>query len=91
MTSLPTPAEIAAQILDLCQNRGPEKTICPSEVARSLATVDLDWRDLMDTVRQAAGRLVEEGLIEVCRKGRVVDIDKAKGPIRLRYVSGQDE
>ncbi|MGI9502303.1 MAG: DUF3253 domain-containing protein [Geminicoccaceae bacterium] len=83
----PTTDEIADRILELCQQRGPEKTICPSEAARGLAKarVDLDWRDLMEPVRQVAGRLAREGRIGVCQKGRVFDIAEARGPIRIRW------
>lgn len=40
----------------------------------------------MDTTRAAAKELVEEGKIEVTQKGQVVNIEEAKGPIRLRSV-----
>lgn len=43
-----------------------------------------DWRPLMGETRQAAGRLAQQGLIEVTKKGAVVDVATAKGPIRLR-------
>ncbi|MEM8949098.1 MAG: DUF3253 domain-containing protein [Pseudomonadota bacterium] len=88
MTSPPTTDEIAERILELCQQRGPEKSICPSEAARSLASdyVDLDWRCLMEPVRQVAGLLAKAGRIEACQKGRVIDIEQAKGAIRLRIV-----
>ena len=39
---------------------------------------------LMDPVRRVARDLVERGELEVTQKGRVVDIDTARGPIRLR-------
>ena len=86
LTALPTDTEIADRILELCQQRGPKKTICPSEAARALTEgrVDLDWRDLMGPVRQVAGRLAVEGRIEVCQKGRVVDIGEARGVVRLK-------
>ncbi|MFC7689310.1 DUF3253 domain-containing protein [Paeniroseomonas aquatica] len=35
--SIPTEASIAAEILRLTAERGPDKSICPSEVARALA------------------------------------------------------
>ncbi|MEM7042084.1 MAG: DUF3253 domain-containing protein [Pseudomonadota bacterium] len=86
MSGRPTDAEIVGVILDLCRKRGPEKTICPSEAAKLLAgeRFDPDWRCLMDDVRDAAGRLAEKGLIEVCQRGKAVSIAGAKGPIRLR-------
>lgn len=48
-------------ILDLLAERGPDKTICPSEAARALAG-DEDFRPYMDPVRQAAARLADVGV-----------------------------
>ena len=71
-------AEIEAKILELLEARDPGKTICPSDAARALAE---DWRPLMDPVRSVAREMDE---IEITQKGRVVDPDTARGPIRLR-------
>ena len=70
-------------ILELLEQRDPGKTICPSDAARALGG-DSGFRPLMDLVRDAAGELVEAGRIEVTQHGEVVDLDRAKGPIRLR-------
>ena len=69
-------AEIEAKILELLNAR--EGTICPSDAARALAE---DWRPLMDPVRRVADGMDE---IEITQKGRVVELDAARGPIRLR-------
>ena len=74
---------IEEAILALCRERGPLKTICPSEAARMLVD-DERWRSLMPAVREAAMRLAQRDLIDVCQRGRVVDIAHAQGPIRLR-------
>jgi hypothetical protein len=74
-------------ILDLLAQRDAGKTICPSDAARALAG-DEDFRPWMDTVRSAARDLVAEGAIEVTQKGEVVDLDDARGPIRLRKRAG---
>ena len=50
-----------------------------------------DWRPLMGETREAAGRLAQQGLIEVTKKGVVVDVASAKGPIRLRLREGKRE
>ncbi len=61
---------------------GRSGTNCPSEAAR---TVDPDgWRELMETARMAARRLVAAGAVEIVQGGRVVDPSTAKGPIRIR-------
>jgi hypothetical protein len=70
-------------ILELLEQRDPGKTICPSDAARALGGDD-GFRSLMDLVRDAAGDLVEAGQIEVTQHGEPVDLDRAKGPIRLR-------
>ena len=74
-------AQIERTILDLLARRAPGKTICPSDAARAL---DDDFRPLMDPVRRVARALVARGELEVTQSGRVVDIDTARGAIRLR-------
>lgn len=69
-------------LLNKVRQRGPEKTICPSEVARAVGGET--WRDLMETVRAIGADLADEGQIDVVQKGRVVDSRTAKGPIRYR-------
>jgi hypothetical protein len=70
-------------ILALLADREPGKTICPSEAARVVAGPE-GFRPRMSEVREAASRLVDRGEIEVTQKGRVIDLDSARGPIRLR-------
>jgi hypothetical protein len=70
-------------ILRLLAQRESGKTICPSEAARQLSGGD-DFRPLMGLVREAAGELVRAGRLEVTQQGETVDIDRVKGPIRLR-------
>jgi hypothetical protein len=70
-------------ILRLLDERGAGKTICPSDVARDVGTTD-GWRELMEPVRQAARRLVGTGAVEITQHGEVVDLDEARGPIRIR-------
>jgi hypothetical protein len=69
-------------ILSLASERGASSSICPSEAARHV--LPEAWRDWMERTRMAARRLVHEGKIEIRQKGKVVDPDHAKGPIRLR-------
>ena len=43
-----SPEKLAAKILELAEQRGSDKTICPSEVARKLGDgVSESWRELM--------------------------------------------
>lgn len=73
---------IQACLLQLVVDRGPDKTICPSEVARALG--DQSWRSLMPRVRSIGAALAKSGAIEITQKGQVVSPDDAKGPIRYR-------
>jgi hypothetical protein len=73
---------IAAEILRQTEARGPDKSICPSEVARALAPNA--WRPLLGAVRAEALRLAEAGRIEILRKGRPVSGEAVRGVIRLR-------
>lgn len=79
-------ADLERAILDLLEQRAP-KTICPSDVARAVGPAD-GWRELMDPVREAAQRLVEQGRLEVTQKGEVVDLRTVRGPVRLRRPEG---
>ena len=80
-----TDAQIERTIRELLAQRDEGKTICPSDAARAL---DADgFRELMPPVRRVARDMVERGELEVTQKGRVVDIDTARGAIRLRRSS----
>jgi hypothetical protein len=70
------------EILAMLATRASTSTICPSDVARKVAPDD--WRPLMEPVRQAAQRLVEQGEVEITQGGEVVDLATVKGPIRIR-------
>ncbi len=69
-------------IIRLTTERGADKSICPSEVARLLGD---PWQRHMTPVRQAAIRLAKEGRVEVLRKGKPLEsLDEVRGVIRLR-------
>ena len=76
-------AELERTILSLLDGRAPTSTICPSDAARAVGTAD-GWRSLMDPARDAARRLVDAGEVVITQKGEVVDLDTARGPIRIR-------
>lgn len=73
---------IEREIAALVAARGPEKTVCPSEVARSLVG-DERFRELMPHVREAAAAMADRREIVVTQKGEPVDARSAKGAIRL--------
>lgn len=77
--------DLEATILDLLHRRRAGATICPSDAARAAHDGDDDgWRDLVEPTRAAARRLVAAGDVEVTQGGEVVDLDAARGPIRIR-------
>lgn len=77
---------IEEAILDLCSTRGVGRTICPSEVARYLATNETEWRTLMPEVRRTAAQLQAQGRLHVTQRRKPVDPVSARGPIRLGLV-----
>ena len=74
-------AAITAEIIRQVEERGPGKSICPSEVAQALAPEN--WRGLLTLVRQAAAALAAEGQIDILRKGKPVAPEDMRGVIRL--------
>ncbi len=78
------PAEQA--ILTTLAARGPNKSICPTEAARTLAgnPADDSWRKSLAPVKLAAQRLARAGRIEILRKGKPISPDVLHGVLRLR-------
>jgi len=68
----------------LAGERGPHKTLCPSEAARRVRPDE--WRPLMERTRQAARRLAHAGRVEIVQRGKVVDPSSFRGPVRVRVV-----
>lgn len=73
---------ISNTILTMAAQRGPLKTICPSDVARELFPAD--WRKHMDEVRQEAIKLHKNEQVVITQKGVAIDTDHIKGPIRIK-------
>ncbi|KMO39948.1 hypothetical protein VQ02_08875 [Methylobacterium variabile] len=82
---IPDDYELELTILRLVTDRGADKTVCPSEVARALGGPHPDgWGPLMQPIRRQAVRLMKEGRIAILRKGKVVpDPDDFRGVYRL--------
>lgn len=78
--------KLRSAILDMARERGPAKTICPSDAARAVGGEQ--WRDLMDDARDIARDLARNGDVEITQKGEVLDPDATwRGPIRIRATS----
>jgi hypothetical protein len=75
--------KLRTAILEMARERGPSKTICPSDAARAVGGDD--WRDLMDEARDAARALARAGEVEITQRGEVLDPDATwRGPVRIR-------
>ena len=76
--------KISETILSMADQRGPEKTTCPSEVARRLFPDD--WRNHMKEVVDAAIELHNQAKVVITQKGLPIDVNHIKGPIRIKIV-----
>lgn len=74
--------EIEQAILSETAKRGPDKSTCPSEIARMLFPEN--WRKHMAEVREAAIHLQQQGQVLITQKGAPVDVRQIKGPIRIK-------
>jgi hypothetical protein len=82
---------IRDKVLSMCMKRGSSKTICPSEVARSLFHSEPEWRAAMPLVREVAFGMHKDGIIRICQRGKplaatVTTVEQLRGPIRLQFV-----
>ena len=78
------PSDILTTILTVATRRGPEKSTCPSEIARLLYPDN--WREHMRNVVNVAIGLHNEGKVVITQKGIAVDVKHIKGPIRIKIV-----
>lgn len=91
-TNIQLPDVVLHHLTTLLSTRQHPKTLCPSEVARSLTPTELrsadvsTWRDLMPDIRSYCFQLRDEGSIEILQRGEMVTepIDEVRGPIRIR-------
>ncbi|MBO6577523.1 MAG: DUF3253 domain-containing protein [Thalassospira sp.] len=80
----PTYAILRQRVIDLATERGPEKTICPSEVAKTFGSY---WRDLMPRVHQVAEQLCAERKLTFEKGGISHGQNRPSGHYRLRIVA----
>ncbi|KLT67218.1 DUF3253 domain-containing protein [Pedobacter sp. BMA] len=74
--------DISSTILSTAAKRGPDKSTCPSEIARML--FPNDWRKHMKAVLDTAIELHRQGKVVITQKGIPVDVDHIKGPVRIK-------
>jgi hypothetical protein len=78
---------IQATIRALLSHRGPDRSICPSDAARSVGGET--WREVMDDVRHVASDLARRGEVRLTSGSTNLDPDaELRGPIRIRPVDG---
>jgi len=82
------PAIVRQAVLNMLATRSRSATICPSEVARLLASQSdnpetSDWRDLMPDVHDAVEALVAEDTVRLSWKGK--PMTARSGPYRLGW------
>lgn len=87
----PVPEETLSQLIHGCLlellAKNPESTegICPSSVAQLAAEdLNIDWRDLMRSVRLVAATLADQGRLDILQDGVPGNIHEVRGNIRLR-------
>ena len=75
--------QLRETILRLARERGPSKSICPSDAAREVGGEK--WRDLMDDARDTARELARRDEVVITQGDDVLDPDATwRGPIRIR-------
>ncbi len=80
----PNAQTIEAVLLRLIAERGPGKTVDPTEAARELGGNHPDqWGPLMQPIRKVAVALAEQGRLVILRKGKAADPRDFKGVYRL--------
>lgn len=67
--------------LSLLFTRAEGASVCPSEVARVLATDTDDWRAAMPEVHAAVDQLAAEGRVRLSWRGRI--LPSRAGPYRI--------
>lgn len=76
--------DVAEVIIRMATERGPGKTICPSEVARAMFAQN--WRNHMNEIRDTAIKLQQQGKVSITQKGVEISVEDIKGPIRIKIV-----
>ncbi|MEM9879897.1 MAG: DUF3253 domain-containing protein [Pseudomonadota bacterium] len=68
-------------LYDLLAERGPAKSICPSDVARR-AYPDT-WRSHMAAVHALADQQAQAGTVKLLQKGKMIDPADRRGVYRI--------
>jgi hypothetical protein len=83
-SQLPDAAALTQELSRQINALAPEKSLCPSDIARALVGADPDrWSRLMPSIRKAAIEMAKGGQLVILRKGKIADPDGFKGVYRL--------
>ncbi|WP_291986974.1 DUF3253 domain-containing protein [Luteitalea sp.] len=77
---------IEATARALLRSRAPDRTICPSDVARVVGAGA--WRALLPVVRDHAVAMSGRGALEILRGGQRVTDEPTRGVLRYRLAPG---
>lgn len=84
---------VAVYILDVLAEH---ESLAPVDIARAYASLRARpsdkpdaWRRYMNSVKQQMLHLARAGLVEIVRKGEVVDPEDFRGVIRMRLKRGE--
>ncbi len=83
-SSMQADSAISETILSATSNRGPDKSICPSEIARML--YPSNWREHMKDVVDVAIELQNQGKVVITQGGVPINVHRIKGPIRIKGI-----
>lgn len=75
--------------LALLAARAEDATVCPSEVARLVASEGGAWREAMPDVHAAVDALVDAGAVRLSWKGRPLAM--RAGPYRIARARGGED
>jgi hypothetical protein len=78
-----TDDDIERVLLDFARVRGHDRSLCPSEVARTLAG-GADWRGLMPAVHRIAVGLAATGQVVLMQRGVALPPRPPRGAYRIR-------
>lgn len=76
-----TDGAAAVRVRAMLEERGRDKTICPSEVARALVADGDDWRMAMPAVHAAVDVLLAAQAIRISWRGKA--LGERSGPYRI--------
>ena len=82
----PSDKEIRSEVMRLMMLSGKGKSICPTEVARSLFH---PWRNKVDRVLEVVAQMAVDREVVVMQRDQVVEVEEVSGPVRIQLSEEQ--